>query len=99
MNIPSKIKEIREKKGISQAALAEASGLSATYISQVESGKKSPTLKSLQKLSDAIGVPFPILSFLALEESDVAPQKRSAYKILAPAVNELIQEVFAIDVE
>jgi transcriptional regulator with XRE-family HTH domain len=93
MNLQTKIKEVRELKGISQASLAQAAGLSATYISLVESGKKSPTLKSLQKISNAIGVPFPILAFLALEESDISPEKRSAFKLLAPAVYDLIEDM------
>lgn len=99
MNLPDKIRDLREAKGMSQAALSEKSGLSATYISLIESGKKSPTLKSLQKISTGLDVPFPVLSFLALDEEDVAPEKRDAFKIIGPSVTAMLQEFFVIPEE
>lgn len=94
MNIARKIRDLREKKGMSQADLGKRAGLSTTYISLVESEKKSPTLKSLNKISHALGIPFPVLSFLALEESDLKPEKRSAYKVVGPSVHAMIEEFF-----
>jgi len=94
MNLPDKIKDLREAKKMSQAVLAEKSGLSATYISLIESGKKSPTLKSLKKISAGLGVPFPVLSFLSLDEEDVSPEKRAAFKMIEPTVTAMLQEFF-----
>ncbi|NPV54795.1 MAG: helix-turn-helix transcriptional regulator [Firmicutes bacterium] len=55
--IGEQIQRIRKAKGISQADLARASGLAQSFISSVESGQKSPTVRSLIKLAEALGVP------------------------------------------
>ncbi len=52
----------RESLGISQQALADAVGLSRPYISQVESGSKKPSDKTLMKIMAVLGMGFPELS-------------------------------------
>ena len=94
MNVIATIRSLREDKKMSQAQLASLAGLSTTYISLVESGKKSPTLKSLQKISKALGIPFPILSFMSLDEQDIKPEKRDAYNVIAPAINSMLKSFF-----
>jgi DNA-binding XRE family transcriptional regulator len=52
------LKQRREEKGMTQAALAEKVGVGQTYIAKLESGdKKNPTLDLLKKLAKALGVP------------------------------------------
>ena len=52
----NKIKEIREKLGISQEELAEKSGVSRTTISELETEKKEVTTNTtLEKISLALG--------------------------------------------
>ena len=51
----NKLKEVREKSGMSQEALAEKSGVSRTTISLLEGGKAVVTkTNTLTKLSDAL---------------------------------------------
>ena len=98
MNIPVVIKAIREKKGLSQSELAEISGLNPTYISLLESGiKESYQTKKLEKISGALGVPLPIISFLALKEEDIAVDKREAYSTLGPILKDLVEKFFIPD--
>jgi transcriptional regulator with XRE-family HTH domain len=94
MNLAKTIRDFREKRKMSQAELATAAGLSTPYISQVETGKKSPTLTSLQKISKALDVPFPILSFMSMDNTDVAEEKQEAFKLVRPAVQAMIEEFF-----
>lgn len=47
---------LRQEKGWSQENLAEASGLHRTYISQIETGTRNPTLGIIQRLAQALGV-------------------------------------------
>ena len=42
--------------GLTQEQLAHAAGVDRTYISMLENGKGSPTLDTLFKLCEAIGV-------------------------------------------
>ena len=48
-----------KKSGLTQAALAEASGLAQNYISQIHTGKRSGSLDAIQKIADAFGVTLP----------------------------------------
>ena len=52
-----RIKEYRKKKVLSQQKLAEKSSLSFNTITRIEQGMgNSPTLKTLVKLADVLGV-------------------------------------------
>jgi transcriptional regulator with XRE-family HTH domain len=53
--IGSEIRRVRKEKKISQVQLSESSGISQTYISEIESGKRLPTLNVLHKLTKGIG--------------------------------------------
>ena len=48
--IANRIKELREAKKMTQNALANAAGVSPTYIYQLERGEKSPTVEYLDHI-------------------------------------------------
>ena len=50
------LREIRERKRVSQLMLAQKSGLNQTYISRIESGSRAPTLDTLKNIADSLGV-------------------------------------------
>ncbi len=50
------IKRRRTDKGWSQEYLAEVTGLHRTYISQLERGLKSPSVRVLSHLTNALGL-------------------------------------------
>jgi len=50
------MKRIRAKKKMSQGDIARALEVDRGYISNIESGNKNPTLATIQKLADALGV-------------------------------------------
>lgn len=50
------IKAIREEKDLSIMDLANEANMARSYIFYIESKKKVPTLTSLFKLADALGV-------------------------------------------
>lgn len=50
------IKTKREEKGLNITALAELSGVSRPYLSQIESGKRKPSSDILNKISKPLGV-------------------------------------------
>ncbi len=51
-----KISEYRKIKGITQAGLAEKTGLSNDFISRVERGERSPSIKTLDNITNALDV-------------------------------------------
>ena len=53
----NRLKAIREEKGISQADLAEKTGLSRTTISKIENNEEvNVTTQTIKKISDVFGV-------------------------------------------
>ena len=51
-----RLRQIREQKGMTQEALARASGVSRAYLSRLEMGRHDPPLSRLRKLAKALGV-------------------------------------------
>ena len=56
VDVATRLRELREARGISMRTLATKSGLSANALSMIERGKTSPSVSTLYKLSDALGV-------------------------------------------
>ena len=50
------VKERREVLKVTQETLAELSGVGLRTLKQFESGKGNPTLLTLQKITDVLGV-------------------------------------------
>ncbi len=51
-----KLKELRERKSLSQRDLEERSGVSHVTINRIERGVRKPWPKTVRKLSEALGV-------------------------------------------
>jgi ribosome-binding protein aMBF1 (putative translation factor) len=56
LRVASQVKEIRRARHLSQRQLAGRMQVPRTYISKIENGKAIPTLGSLERLADALGV-------------------------------------------
>ena len=56
--VGQKIKQIRNEKGLSQEKLALKAEIDRTYLAGVEQGKRNPSLKSLEKIVDALEISF-----------------------------------------
>jgi transcriptional regulator with XRE-family HTH domain len=55
------LKQTREKKGLSQEQLAFDSGLHRTYISLIERGKRSPSLRTLERIVNALDLRLSVM--------------------------------------
>lgn len=65
------IRLVRTSRGLSQKALARNAGLSASYISLLESDKRIPSGETVELLSHCLNVPIYLLTFLASEKNDL----------------------------
>lgn len=54
--LAAKMKRLRKEKGWSQEELADHAGLHRTYISGVERCTRNPTIVSVEKIAEALGV-------------------------------------------
>lgn len=50
------LKRIRTTKGITQGDIVRSLGVSRSFISNIENGKTNPTLATIAKLAEAVGV-------------------------------------------
>lgn len=66
---------IREERGLSQQGLADASGVNKATINQIERGRRSPNLETLEKLAGA----------LAVEIADFFPKAQAPLPLDVPA--------------
>lgn len=51
------LKELRQKQGLKLDELAEMTGCTPSFISQVENSKATPSITTLYAISEALGVP------------------------------------------
>lgn len=56
ISIGDKLKSARARSRLSLRELGERTGFSASFLSQVELGQTSPSLASLQKITEALGM-------------------------------------------
>lgn len=68
------VRRYRQQKGLTQEQFAERSGFSQQYLSDLERGRRNPTVVTLFELATALGV-----SHVALvEPDDEALDKKTA---------------------
>ncbi len=60
-DIISIVKARRESLHVTQETLAQLSGVALRTLKQFESGKGNPTLQTLQKLGDALGLEVTVI--------------------------------------
>ena len=53
---PPNLLRVRRRAGLSQEELAFRAGVTRNYVGGLERGEKSPTLRTLDKLAEALGV-------------------------------------------
>jgi len=56
------IKIIRKYRGMTQSDLAEASGISRPYLTEIETGKKDGSLRAMKAIAEALEVNVGILA-------------------------------------
>ncbi|HEY57211.1 MAG TPA: helix-turn-helix domain-containing protein [Anaerolineae bacterium] len=71
INVGSRLRKLREERGLSLRALARASGLSANALSMIERGLSSPSVSTLYKLATALHVPITAFFRETIEKREV----------------------------
>lgn len=77
MKTGNAIRLCRTQRGVSQGLLAEFIGISVSYLSLVERGKRDLKISTLEAVAKALDVPLFFLVFLAEteEEHQVLPDE------------------------
>ena len=92
MDIDTRLKFLREKNGISVYKLSKLSEVSSTYIHEIESGEKQPTVLILKKICDALNISLSAF-FRPLDNSNEVTESPLTYEydMLTPELIELIK--------
>jgi len=92
LNISGKLVNLRNQQNISQYKLAKLSGVSQAGLSDIELGKKQPTVHTLEKILQALNISW--AEFFAEDLPDIPPDIRSIIEIvkrLTPTQREALQ--------
>lgn len=77
-----RLKEILTKKGMKQVTLAERVGVEKGYVSELVSGKKVPSIPTLEKIADALGVS--IIDLITDDRSELERDLVDRFRSLSP---------------
>jgi transcriptional regulator with XRE-family HTH domain len=91
------LKVLRLYWGKSQSTLASDLGISQSYLSEIESGRKEVTLDLLQRYSNALKIPLSRLLFFA-EAMEGAPKPTRGRLFVAGKVLDLLKTLIPEDV-
>jgi transcriptional regulator with XRE-family HTH domain len=87
------ISSLREKWGIEQKDLAKAIGVSKSYISIIENGRRKPSMRVLTKIAEYFELPISFFMYQASKSSGTAKSKKA--KEALQIVDSIIQELAA----
>lgn len=97
MNIGSAIKSIRKKLSITQYELAEKCEISQTSLSQIETGVKRPSQRTINKVCSVLDIPESIIYIVAMQEADVPASKRGIYDLVYPSIKSLALQMVSAE--
>ena len=91
----SNIKFYRAQNNLSQQELAEKCDTATNYISEIETGRKFPSIEMIEKLSNVLNVPaWAFLYVNSQVNHELRPVVVLSDKLTSEKKEEILQEVF-----
>lgn len=81
---------IRAAFGLKQSELAERMPITSSQLSLIEAGKRQPSIRVVDSLASAVGVPSALISLLASEAEDMENKPDADISDLARALLRLL---------
>lgn len=91
MNVGRAIKLCRSTKGWTLAELGKRTGIAASHLSMIEHNSRDPSMKTMQAIANAFGMPLNVLIFLAADTTDLAGVSEELKEKLSRAALELLR--------
>lgn len=90
--VGGRLRQLRQDRGLTLAALSKACGVSVSYLSAVEKGVNHPSLHTLATITDALGVSIPAVLAHEVQETIT----RSRVPEHAPGIAEISHPLLAL---
>jgi transcriptional regulator with XRE-family HTH domain len=81
---------VRAAFGLQQSELAARMSISASQLSLIEAGKRQPSLRVVNALADAVGIPTAMVSLLATPPKEIGSKEDHEISDLARALLRLL---------
>jgi len=91
MELGKAIQMCRKQRGYTQSKLAELAGITKTYLSAVERGKRQPNYETVNTVANAMGIPLSIIVFLSASDNELKPLGSELNEKLARVTLQLIE--------
>lgn len=102
-SLGARLRRLRLERGISLRALAQATGLTPSFLSQVERDLAEPSITSLRRIAEALSVPVFLLFVNSAGQSPVVrkhtrrmvhlPGSGLTYQLLVPDLNRQMEAI------
>jgi XRE family transcriptional regulator, regulator of sulfur utilization len=93
MKIGLTISRLRKQKNLTQEQFSKLIEISPTSLSQIESGKKRPSTKTLNRICSILNVTELHLYLLSFDEDDVPVEKRDLYEKIKEPLKSLVESL------
>lgn len=93
------LKLLRRYQGLNQATLAKKLGVSRSYVSELESGNRTPSLDLLSRYADVFNVPVSSLVFFAEALEDKENLSGRIEKAKGAVARKIIALLTVLDVD
>lgn len=96
-DVGCRIRRLRKIRGMTMVQLAEKTGVSQGMISHIETGARSGTLETMQKIAEALGVPTGLLQDpeIDLEKIDYISQILHEVQDLSADQTNLVRQMIS----
>ena len=88
------VKKRRKEMGLSQIEFAKSAKTTQSQLSFIERGEFNLTTNTVDSLCKAMNIPFSIVYFSMMVESDVPEHKRDVFRRLKPVMDNMIKEFY-----
>jgi len=95
MKLGTTIKQLRKRSKLSQIKMSEETGISQSFLSQIETNKREPHVSSIKKICKVLGIPVAVLFFISTDETDIPEHKRKIFNTLFPCIKKAYIELFS----
>ncbi len=96
MKIGKTLKTIRKERQTTLLELAQITGLSSSYLSYIESDKRSPNFEQINLICKALGVPVEVVLMNSVDLAEIENEKiRRFYEKTIPLINKISESIYA----